>query len=241
MKKSNKLENIRDRIIYFVDNHCKSRKDFQENTGIKKGLFDPKDITRSIHSDKLESISKCYKELNLFWVITGNGEMILKERQRADLKLYSTEEEILSIEDHSIEAYLTKAKHPHGVPFWNLVVSAGKSLTDITGKKEADGYIVGLPGAEIAENIFPVTGMSMEPEISASAIIGVRKMDIGETLNTERIYLIITREDRMIKRIEHDSYDKDILWCVSSNYPKFKIYKSDVVEIHRVCFVYNQK
>ena len=127
------------------------------------------------------------------------------------------------------------------VPFWNLPVSAGRRIKDIIGASKPDGFISGLPGVDIAENILPVTGTSMEPEISPGAIIGVRLMNNYDTLNTERIYLIITSDDRMIKRIEHDSENEDILWCVSPNYPRFKIYKSDIIEIQRVCFVYNTK
>lgn len=127
------------------------------------------------------------------------------------------------------------------IPYWNLPVSAGRSLVDIIGAAKPDGYINGLPGSDIAENILPVTGTSMEPEINPGAIIGVRKMNNWDTLNTERIYLIITTDDRMIKRIEHDAEIDNILWCVSPNYPRFKIYKSDIIEIQRVCFVYNPK
>lgn len=128
-----------------------------------------------------------------------------------------------------------------GVPYWNLYVSAGHSVSEIVGKNKPDGYIKGLPGADIAENILPVAGASMEPEISSSAIVGVRRINNWESLNTERIYLIITTEDRMIKRIEHDPENENILWCVSPNYPRFKIFKDDIIEIQRVCFVYNPK
>jgi transcriptional regulator with XRE-family HTH domain len=127
------------------------------------------------------------------------------------------------------------------VPYWNLPVSAGKSILDIIGKTNPDGYIKGLPGADLAENILPVMGTSMEPEISNGALIGVRLMNSWDTLNTERIYLIITGDDRMIKRIEYDEIDETILWCLSPNYAKFKIYIADIIEIQRVCFVYNPK
>lgn len=129
----------------------------------------------------------------------------------------------------------------NSVPYWNLPVSAGKSVVDIIGQTSPDGYVTGLPGTDLAENILPVTGTSMEPEVPEGALIGVRKMDKWETLNTGRIYLIITHDDRMIKRIEHDAENEAILWCTSPNYPKFKIYKSDIIEIQRVCFVYNVK
>jgi hypothetical protein len=127
------------------------------------------------------------------------------------------------------------------IPYWDLEVSAGHSLKDVIGKNSPDGYISGLPGSEYAENILPVSGTSMEPEITSGALIGVKRMNNWETLNTERVYLIITKEDRMIKRIEHDNENSGILWCLSPNYPKFKIYKEDVIEIHRICFVYNAK
>lgn len=127
------------------------------------------------------------------------------------------------------------------VPFWNLPVTAGRSIRDVIGASKPDGFISGLPGVDITENILPVTGTSMEPEINPGALIGVRLINNWETLNTERIYLIITSDDRMIKRIEHDVENEDILWCVSPNYPRFKIYKSDIIEIQRVCFVYNPK
>jgi transcriptional regulator with XRE-family HTH domain len=140
------------------------------------------------------------------------------------------------LKNDSIETKLLK-----GVPYWNLPVTAGRSIMDIIGKTNPDGYISGLPGADMAENILPVIGTSMEPEILNGAIVGVRKMNNWETLNTERIYLIITRDDRMVKRIEYDLEKEDILWCVSPNYPKFKIYKSDIIDIERVCFVYNPK
>ena len=127
------------------------------------------------------------------------------------------------------------------VPFWNLPVTAGRSIMEVIGQTQPDGYVSGLPGTDLAENILPVTGTSMEPEVPEGALIGVRKMEKWETLNTGRIYLIITHDDRMIKRIEHDAENEAILWCTSPNYKKFKIYKSDIIEIHRVCFVYNVK
>lgn len=127
------------------------------------------------------------------------------------------------------------------VPYWDLPVSAGKSIVDVIGATKPSGYIEGLPGAHLAENILPVDGASMEPEVFPNALIGVRKMNNWETLNTERVYLIITMDDRMIKRIAHDKDDPEILWCLSPNYPEFKIYKSEIIEIQRVCFVYNPK
>lgn len=165
--------------------------------------------------DIVIKILEVFPELNTKWLLTGDDPMI------ADSEIINNK--------------------LNGVPFWNLPVSAGRTIESIVGGYKPDGYVKGLPGAEIAQNILPVSGVSMEPEISSGALIGVRLMNNWETLNTERIYLIITTEDRMIKRIEHDSENENILWCISPNYPRFKIFKSDIIEIQRVCFVYNPK
>jgi len=166
-----------------------------------------------------------YSELiDSVWLITGKGNMLNKEQD-------------LVIENNNVNRVV-----PHGaVPYWNLPVSAGHSIQEVIDDNKPSGYIKDLPGIDVAENILPVSGMSMEPEISNGAIIGVRKMNNWESLNTERVYMIITHEDRMIKRIEPDRENEEILWCVSPNYPKFKVFKSDIIEIQRVCFVYNPK
>lgn len=162
--------------------------------------------------------------INSIWLITGRGNMLNKE-------------EAIVIESNTENGII-----PHGaIPYWNLPVSAGHSIQEVIGNNKPNGYIKNLPGIDVAENILPVFGMSMEPEISNGAIIGVRKMNNWESLNTERVYMIITHEDRMIKRIEPDRENEEILWCVSPNYPKFKVFKSDIIEIQRVCFVYNPK
>ncbi len=174
-----------------------------------------------IQSKWVSKIVENYPHFNPAWILTGKGDMIVEEKSLTIIQ----EDEI-----------------PKGaVPFWNLPVSAGHSVKDIIGSTKPSGYIKDLPGIEIAEHILPVTGMSMEPEISNGAIIGVRRIDNWDTLNTERIYLIITSDDRMVKRIEPDMENEDILWCISPNYHRFKIYKSDIIEIQRVCFVYNPK
>lgn len=206
---------IKERVLLFAKNQGIAIETFLSSIGMTYGSFKGKAKKGSLNSDAIVEISTKYPTISLTWLLTGDGDMLSTPgSDRASSK---------------------------AVPYWDLPVSAGHSVIDIIGEKNPAGYIQGLPGIDIAENILPVTGMSMEPEISNGAIIGVRKTDNWETLNTERIYLIITRDDRMVKRIEPDNENDNILWCISPNYHKFKIYKEDIIEIQRVCFVYNPK
>ena len=55
-KKSNKLENIRERIVYFFESQEDNRDIFLEKTKLKKGIFDSKDYHRAVGSDKISKI-----------------------------------------------------------------------------------------------------------------------------------------------------------------------------------------
>lgn len=75
-EKSNILDNIRKRIIYIADNHHVSRNEFMLKTGIKKGLFDKKDINRAVGSDKISNILDSDSNISPEWLLTGKGEML---------------------------------------------------------------------------------------------------------------------------------------------------------------------
>lgn len=206
---------VKERIIQLIEKKGIAKEEFYKRIGMTSANFRGSARKTPLNSVAIENIISLIPDVNTNWLLTGKGEMLKANPLEVDIN--------------------------RGVPYWNLPVSAGRSIIDIIGKTNPDGYISGLPGADMAESILPVIGTSMEPEILNGAIVGVRKMNNWDTLNTERIYLIITRDDRMVKRIEYDLENEDILWCVSPNYPKFKIYKSDIIDIERVCFVYNPK
>ncbi|MBI9058392.1 MAG: helix-turn-helix transcriptional regulator [Labilibaculum sp.] len=211
---------IKTRVLEHIAKLSISKNKFYNLTGIPNGTLDKKSGISEMFLEKYFSV---FPEVNPTWLLTGKGEMLC------------------SVEEKNVNDLIIEEESLGAVPFWNLHVSAGHSVTEVIGQSKPNGYIKGLPGADIAENILPVLGASMEPEVSNGAIIGVRVIHNWESLNTERIYMIITKDDRMIKRIEYDNENEDILWCVSPNYPKFKIFKADIVEIQRVCFVYNPK
>lgn len=125
------------------------------------------------------------------------------------------------------------------IPFYDLPVSAGS--LGILDAENANitvpaGYIK-LPVFRGCEAIFPIIGISMEPLVHSGDWIGVKSIDnlsrSWDFIQTGVIYLIITREDRMIKFIEK-SDDDDFIICSSPNYHPFKVYKGDILNIYRV-------
>lgn len=125
------------------------------------------------------------------------------------------------------------------VPFYNLPVSAGMLdvlESEVFAQTTPDGFVE-LGVFEGCEAVFPITGISMEPIISSGDWIGIKTIEnishSWEFLQTGVIYLIITREERMIKFIEKAT-DEDFIVCKSPNYSPFKVFKGDILKLYRV-------
>ena len=159
----------------------------------------------------VDKILRTYQDLNRVWLLTGEGEMLQSDKPI----------------DHYAHA---------GIPYFkNIPVSAGQcDLMLIDGEEKAVGFIdiSGVTG----QFAFPVIGCSMEPVIHAGDIIVVDEVNKWERVDPDKIYLIFTHDDRMIKHLEVDEKDKDILWCVSPNYKRFSILKTEVLKIFKVTF-----
>lgn len=214
-----KITSIKERVMQIAEYKGIAKKTFCEKIGLTYSSFRGNNKKTSLNSDAIVKILTLFQDISSDWLLKGEGEM-LKSTCCTSSK---------NITEESIK---------NKVPFWNLPVSAGKSVDDLTGAIQPDSFLSGLPGIDEAEHALPVVGSSMEPEIPNGSIIGIKSLSGFDSLNTQRIYLIITREDRMIKRIEHDPSNSEILWCISPNYPRFSINKEDIIEIHVVCFVY---
>ena len=171
----------------------------------------------SISTDKLEEFLLLFNDLSSEWLLRGKGEMI------KSTGLPSQSPQI-------VEKVITKTSIPY---YKSLPVSAGQ-LDTIIQEAEPDGYI-DLSGVT-AKALFPVVGCSMKPEINPGDIIGISPLESWDIVDPDKVYLVITSDDRMIKHLSVDEMDDSILWCLSPNYPKFKIYKSDIKRIYRVTF-----
>lgn len=122
----------------------------------------------------------------------------------------------------------------HGAPFYNLPVSAGRVNELIDMEEIPTGYI-NMPGIN-CDAYFPITGASFEPYIRAGDIIGINFIDKWENLDPDCVYLIITYDQRMLKRLMKHPTDSTLLICVSPNYKEFEIDKFTIRYIHKVTF-----
>lgn len=124
-----------------------------------------------------------------------------------------------------------------GIPFYReLPVSAGQQdLSLIQTPEEPTGWI---KPAEVLTAIgaFPVRGCSMEPFIHQGDFVAVEPVEKWDRVDPDKVYMIITSYDRMIKHLMPDEENDEIIWGISPNYPRVKIYKNEIKDVFRVTF-----
>lgn len=198
-----------------------SDKFFAKNTSAMAREIDVKQSTlRDIISGKVKpSFDTLYKivvnttlNINPDWLLTGEGEMLKSGATSAP-----------------------QAKVGKGVPYYaDLPVSAGE-LDVVVADAVPSGY-VDIPGLH-ALALFPVVGCSMQPDINPGDVIGVEPVKDPGKADPNKVYLIITADQRMIKHLVPDEEDPGILWAISPNYPRIKIYKEEIKSIYHVTYV----
>ncbi len=71
--------NIKERILYYTDFKGFSKERFFSDLGVTYGNFKGSAKEKALSSDVLAKIVTKYPEINTHWLLTGKGEMLLKE------------------------------------------------------------------------------------------------------------------------------------------------------------------
>lgn len=216
---------VKERIMQFI-RHCKiSRRAFEIKCGLSSGYVN--NIRVSIHPDKIESIAANYPELNIAWLMTGEGEMLHK------------------VVPQKGEAEVEECR---GVPFFDAEAAACGALSGFGSPLAADraAAYISLPQIPQQEGDFFISarGRSMldtaDPShsIPDGAMVMCRPKS-GSFIEWGEIYCVATREGYVIKKLM-PSDDDAYIRCVSTNeaeFPPYEIPKAEIVGIGRVIAV----
>ena len=183
---------------------------------------DKSNLSKAIKGDTsytntyIDAICDKYDQFSKEWFFTGKGEML--KQKYISFTYY----------DSFVEG---------SIPFYSdLPVSAGQQdLAQIQSNETPSGWI---KPSEVLSAIgaFPVVGCSMEPFIHQGDFVTVAPVDNWDRVDPDKVYMIITVSDRMIKHLSQDEENDEIIWGISPNYPRVKIYKSEIKAIFRITF-----
>lgn len=206
---------VKQRLIAFIKFKGLSQLRFEKSIDAGNGFVN--NIRKSIGADKSLIISKVYPDLNIDWLLTGEGEM---------LKNLSATPPVSEI---------------NIVPL--LPVSAiGGSLNDFIVSvmpEDCEKIVSPIKGVDFA---ISVTGDSMAPEYPSGSKILIKKIDEKAFIEWGRVYVLDTRNGSVIKKIMPGTND-DRVRCESLNpdYPSFEVCFSDMFGMYRVLMLLTEK
>lgn len=247
---------MRNRIIKYLNHKGISKYKFYKDTGLSNGYLDK---SADINSSSYEKISSQYRDLNMEWVRTGEGEMLKGEYVQNNIIDGSNNSQSNSQNNsqNTTNNYYgsslpcdtktdTTEENPindrNSLKYYYELSATASNIENISDNELNQPYtLINFPGYEGCVG-FNVAGESMYPTMKERDIVAIKPEKIDFIVNGE-IYLVVTRDgQRMIKRlcvVGRDDDSGDIIRCISDNpnqelYAPFTIYGKDVHNIFRV-------
>lgn len=215
----NKFGNIKERILQIGDYYSVGRRNICENIGMTYGNFTGKAKDTPINSIAIQNIIAMYPEINLDWLLTGNGSMLREQQQE------ETNTPIINYEHK-------------GAPYYDVDFIGG--FDDIFNDQTTHpAYCIDFTPYNKEGVVWcNLTGHSMEPELNNGDVIAIREMKTPiEYLPVGEIYAFVTDEYRTVKRLAKSSREGFIKLVPSNKSPEYSEQEIPVSMVRKVFVV----
>ena len=201
--------NVQERLLRFLKYKNLSKLSFAKSIGRSPAYVT--NIITSIGNSSKKRISEVYPELNMDWLMTGDGNMINPK----------IKEEFVGTTNAGMVNTAT-------VPLLPISAQAGK-LSDFTQaimECDCERIVSPITSAELA---ITITGDSMSPEYTNGTKVLVKKINDRAFIDWGRTYVLDTCNGVVIKNV-FPSENSSCIKCVSvnPNYPSFDVCKDDI-------------
>lgn len=187
---------------------------FEKEIGMSSGYLS---VQKKRSADMGESvilkIIDYFQDLNPIWFLTGNGNMIISEK------------------NDKIQAVPCCEEIKHGIPLIPFPAMAGVFSGEINVLDyECERFII--PSLKDADFMIRVNGLSMFPNYTPGDIVACKKLPLDTFFQWNKVYVVDTDQGAIIKRIRKGS-TSDKLLIVSDNpdYENFELSRESIYHI----------
>lgn len=178
---------VKERLVEFIKYKRISQRKFQETAMISNGFVS--NIKKSIASDTIVKISKAYPELNIDWLLEGEGKMIKNVSDNEESTFY--------------------------IPLMPVVATGGV-LTEFSEGVIPDNCEHIRSPFDHADIAVPIRGDSMSPEYPNGSIVFVKRINPNAFVEWGKVYVLCTCNGNIVKEV-HPADDSQHIVCRSLN------------------------
>lgn len=210
---------VKQRLTKFILYRNISTRAFERECGFTYGYVNS--IRISIQPDKVSSIATAYPELNMGWIMTGEGNMLKSQENKSE-------------KNEGFE------KDYRLVPVYNFDAVAGMgSQNSVIDASEYIERRVPFIGAQEDDISIQVSGNSMAPTYTSGSLILIRKVESWrEYFGYGHTFVLILTDGRRILKEVHRSIEcpESNVLCVSHNphYPPEELPRAMIATVYKV-------
>lgn len=212
------LVTTKERILHYIE--CKNipKSKFYNDLGIKRGLLDSDKLKASVTDVVIAKILAIYKDLNINWLLTGEGNMLRAESEKENIP-------VAHPSDSPTE----------GIPLIPISAMAGAFTGEQTVLEyECERFVV--PTFKGAEFLISVKGSSMYPKYNSGDIVACKRLPMDDIFfQWNKVYVLDTDQSPLIKRVKPGS-DKEHVLIVSDN-ERYEPFELPLNRIYHVALV----
>jgi transcriptional regulator len=233
------LAPIKQRILQFVDYKQIERKNFFGELNVATSNFRGNALYSEVGGDVIAKILSNHPKLNAEWLLTGNGKMLKSEGDTEVIKTPRVEVIApIKVEGRSLMPKVIVLKdedvEEERIPLVPVMAQAGylQGYDDPQYIKELPMY--NLPGMRNGTfRIFQVEGLSMYPTLQSGSYVVGQFVEDWEHISDNRIYVVVSTEGVIVKRVLNRIEKYGSLYCKSDNrvFPHINVRLKDVKEI----------
>lgn len=214
---------IKQNILLFLEKIDVTPYECYKNTGITRGILSQ---NNGISEDNLAKFLNYYKQVDIEWLLTSQGNMFKTSGRQDISSIISGEETIIA----------QKAEKGEGVPLIPVEAMAGYSNGDRTVMEYelTERYFIPDFENKGVKYLIRASGSSMYPKYSNGDILACRPVVDLAFFQWGKVYVLDTEQGPLVKRLFPCHNDPDYLECRSDNkehYPPFRIPRNSIRKV----------